>query len=119
MKIGSFMYPESILVHIHDAPSVLAQVSWVWWMTENERQFIICLEKLTRETGVAIGTYERVILDIVDPSDLDHAAGYAAVVVEYDDYGCGKPEDDVDVDVFWVAPNHPQWETHRHLIVKA
>jgi hypothetical protein len=75
-------------------------------MTDNERAFLIGLEKLTRETGVAIGGCgccgSPSLFTVID---IPPEAGYA--------HNAGECE------VRWISPHDDvYWEEYREKIVK-
>ena len=76
-------------------------------MKDNERAFLIGLEKLSRKTGIVIsgcGCCGSPTLDAV--RDMPPEAGYA--------FGAGNP------DVAWVSPlDSYDWDNFREKIVKA
>lgn len=73
-------------------------------MSENERRFLVGLEKLSRETGVVIagcGCCDSPFL--ADDQSFGESAGYALV----------------GGTVMWVAPEDGyDWENYKDLIVK-
>lgn len=73
-------------------------------MTENEKKFIIGLEKLSRETGIVIagcGCCGSPYLSDLEGDEPESG------------YGCSG-----GADVSWLSPENYHWEEYKHTIVK-
>jgi len=76
-------------------------------MEDKEREFIIALEKLTRETGIAIGgcgCCGSPRLDKINLAKESKLAGYGT---------------DGSCDIMWISPNDSyDWDNYKNSIIK-